>query len=112
MDDLDQLLSQYYLEGALLGELSPDEMERVQLLAGDAVLSDMLAALRASDREILMWYPPKRVAAEILRRFRAGSRSSQVRLARSLREPKRSRMSCSAVACMAGIFLLLKKNRL
>lgn len=107
MEDPYPHICRYFLEGVLLGEISPEDIERVRLQAGETPLSDLLEILKASDREILRWYPPEQVTAEILRRFRAGTWMRSVLWARWLREPPKLRMRYPALVPILGVSLLV-----
>ena len=65
----DRIISDYFLERFVLGELPPDETEEVaRAAAADPSVRAALDGLRASDREILACYPAADIMAALIGR--------------------------------------------
>ncbi|NLH47848.1 MAG: DUF4384 domain-containing protein [Myxococcales bacterium] len=92
------------LEQAALSELPTRQAEEIRArIAADADAQARLAALPASDREILEQYPPRLLAAAI-RRQAAASRSPRRAMARFL-SPAMAALSAVALLVVGGFLL-------
>lgn len=92
------------LEQYVLGELNPMEMEALEeSIAADPELSARVAAIHASNREILTAFPPEAFARDVARRLRA----SDPRPNRSWQRPARWMVLSPALAAAAILLILL-----
>ncbi len=96
-------VSDLALEQYALGELAPEEAERVRkALAQDEALRDRLAALAVSNTEILEAYPPRERAERIRQRLRGSElRARRVSPFFTIALP-----AAAAVLALLGVFAL------
>jgi hypothetical protein len=97
-----EIISDYYLERYVLGELPEEETERIrQTASADPGLRKALNAIESSNREILALYPPSMVKASLLIHSDEKIRKS------SLFPLKQILTVSSALAAITVLFILI-----